>query len=334
MYNWIHRVWYENGRCGWLLLPLAAVYWLVSTLRSRLYAHGVLPTHAAEVPVIVVGNITAGGTGKTPTVIWLVQALRARGFNPGIVSRGYGGSKSGTSMRVDKDSDASVVGDEPVLLARRGQCPVAVDADRLRAASMLVEDGVDVIVADDGLQHRRLQRDFEICVVDGQRGFGNARLLPAGPLREAITRLTSVDAVLVNGGGMDIDAAIDFELTASDAVRLNGSLERPLANFSNTTVHAVAAIGNPGRFFESLRVQGMQVIEHALPDHTVLSRTALEFGDTFDVLMTEKDAVKLPASMPDRFWSVPVELSMESGDSAALMDRIESRLRECKGQNE
>ncbi|HNP65164.1 MAG TPA: tetraacyldisaccharide 4'-kinase, partial [Woeseiaceae bacterium] len=199
-HQWIQKVWYEGAWSGLVLLPLSWLYGLALLIRSALYRYGALRTFKAPAPVIVVGNITAGGTGKTPTVLWLVQELGARGFKPGIVSRGYGGSKSGTSMRVDADSDPAVVGDEPVLLARRAQCPVAVDADRVRAATMLVDDGVNVIVADDGLQHRRLARDYEICVVDGSRGLGNRRLLPAGPLRESARRLDHVDRVLVNGG--------------------------------------------------------------------------------------------------------------------------------------
>jgi len=326
-YKWIHRVWYEGAMSGLLLLPFSGLYYLLLWLRELLYRGGVLRTHKARVPVIVVGNITAGGTGKTPTVVWLVNRLRQLGFTPGVVSRGYGGSKSDTSMRVDADSDASVVGDEPVLIARRGQCPVSVDGDRVRAASMLVDDGVDVIVADDGLQHRRLQRDYEICVIDGSRGLGNGRLLPSGPLREPAKRLQSVDRLLVNGGAYD--GAVRFDLVASEAQRLNGSLTRPLPGFSDTTVHAVAAIGNPQRFFDLLRGFGIQVIEHSLPDHAVISADALDFGDSFDVFMTEKDAVKMGHKSPDKFWFVPVELVMDDGSASKLIDDIQSRLAPC-----
>ena len=326
-HRWIQKVWYEGAMSGLVLLPLSGLYWLIMAIRSLLYRYGALRSYRAPAPVIVVGNITAGGTGKTPTVLWLVQELRERGFTPGIVSRGYGGSKSGTSMRVDADSDPSVVGDEPVLLARRGQCPVAVDADRIRAATMLVEDGVDVIISDDGLQHQRLQRDFEICVVDGTRGLGNRRLLPAGPLRESIRRLDHVDRVLVNGGTRDT-AAYRFELIASEACRLNGSLTRPLAGFKDKTVHAVAAIGNPKRFFDTLREQGIQVIEHSFPDHQAIAKSELRFGDDFDVFMTEKDAVKLGRKHSDKYWFVPVDFAMESVRSISLMDQIVVRLQQ------
>lgn len=329
-YRWVHRVWYEGARSGWVLLPLSGLYWLVLKVRSLLYRSGIFRTQKAHVPVIVVGNITAGGTGKTPTVIWLVNELRANGHSPGIVSRGYGGSKSGSSMRVDIDSDAAVVGDEPVLLARRGRCPVAVDADRVRAAGMLVADGVDVIIADDGLQHLRLQRDFEICVIDGERGLGNRRLLPAGPLREGPERLGSVDQILINGAA-DIPDAIVFDLVANDASRLNGSLARPLQGFKDTTVHAVAGIGNPKRFFDLLRSYGIQVIEHSLKDHAAIYKADLDFGDNFDVFMTEKDAVKLGRDLSDKYWFVPVDLSMDAVKATELIDQIENCLQSCRG---
>lgn len=332
-HNWLQRVWYGGAKSGLILLPLSGLYWLLTSIRSLLYHYDVLETHAAPAPVVVVGNITAGGTGKTPTVLWLVEELRARGFSPGIVSRGYGGSRSGTSMRVDPDSDASVVGDEPVLLARRAQCPVAVDADRVRAAEMLVEDGVNVIIADDGLQHRRLQRNFEICVIDGTRGLGNRHLLPAGPLRESPRRLDHIDLVLMNGGERGTPA-YRFELVASDASRLNASLARPLSGFRGKTVHAVAGIGNPQRFFDLLREQGIQVIEHSFPDHAAIRISDLNFSDDFDVFMTEKDAVKLGRNLADKFWFVPVEFKMDADISAALIERIIVRLQHAGGEDD
>ena len=337
-YRWIHRVWYENARSGWVLLPLSGLYWFITTIRRFLYRAGVLKVRGVSVPVIVVGNITAGGTGKTPTVIWLARELRARGFSPGIVSRGYGGSKSNSPMRVDSDSDAQLVGDEPVLLARRSDCPVAVDANRVRAATMLVDEGVDIIIADDGLQHYRLGRDYEICVIDGARGLGNRWLLPAGPLRELPDRLEDVDQLLVNGAmrpSNDLSVAelnaVEFDLVATEACRLNGSLTRPIERFSGTTVHAVAGIGNPSRFFELLRELGIQVIEHSFADHAVLDVKELDFGDGFEVFMTEKDAVKLGRRISDKFWHVPVELQMDPVLALPLIEQIESRLRGGQG---
>ncbi len=324
-YKWIHRVWYASAAGGWVLLPLSGLYGLLLKLRQRLFQCGLFRTFKLPVPVIIVGNITAGGTGKTPTVIWLVDQLRTLGYAPGIVSRGYGGSKSGGPMRVDAASDPAVVGDEPVLLARRAQCPVVVDSDRAQAVAMLIEEGIDVVVADDGLQHLSLQRDFEICVLDGERGLGNRRLLPAGPLREPAGRLDTVDQVLVNGLAM-IPDAIAFELRATQACRLNGSLARSLQGFKDTTVHAVAGIGNPKRFFDLLRANGIQVIEHGFPDHAAISIEDLRFGDEFAVFMTEKDAVKLGTGVADKFWSVPVELAMGSEEANGLMARIDQCL--------
>ena len=334
-YRWVHRAWYQDHWSGWLLWPLSGLYWLIIVVRRFLYTSGILSAHRATVPVIIVGNITAGGTGKTPTVLWLVEELRARGFNPGIVSRGYGGSKANTSMRVEPATDPAVAGDEPVLLAQRGRCPVVVDPDRVRAAAMLVEDGVDVIVADDGLQHYRLERDYEICVIDGSRGLGNRRLLPSGPLRERARRLEDVEQVLVNGElrGSEYELttteqnAISFQLVASEACRLNGSLARPIERFSGTTVHGVAAIGNPKRFFDLLRLHDIQVIEHSYPDHAALTERDLEFGDDFEVFMTEKDAVKLGRQVKDKLWYIPVKLSMNPTDAGPLLEQIESRAR-------
>ena len=338
MYNWLHRIWYEGGSSYRLLLPLTGIYWLLVVLRRCLYQVGILGSQRAVAPVIVVGNITTGGTGKTPVTIWLASQLKAHGFSPGIVSRGYGGSKASTSMRVDIASDPAVVGDEPVLLARRSGCPVVVDKDRFRAAEMLVADGADVIIADDGLQHYRLARTYEICVIDGARGLGNRYLLPAGPLRETITRLNEVDQVLFNGPLKKSDAAlsvveqncIEFELRASQVSRLNGSLTQPIESFAGTTVHAVAAIGNPQRFFDLLRAQGMQVIEHAFPDHAAVSTRQIEFGDDFAVLMTEKDAVKLDSAVADKFWTVPVELTMDPVHSGPWLEQIMARLKTDK----
>jgi tetraacyldisaccharide 4'-kinase len=341
-YSWIHRAWY--GGHGWyrVLLPLSGIYWLLSALRRFLYGAGVLRTRRAKVPVIVVGNITAGGTGKTPVTVWLASSLAERGFSPGIVSRGYGGSKSGASMRVDVRSDPAVVGDEPVLIAMRSGCPVVVDADRARGAAMLVQDGADLVIADDGLQHYALARDYEICVVDGARGLGNGALLPAGPLREPVSRIAEVDQVLLNGRLRDrkesmptgLQNAIEFRLVATEARRLNGSLTRPLERFAGTTVHALAAIGNPARFFDMLRGYGMQVIEHAYADHAQLRPGELDFGDNFDILMTEKDAVKFPRQVADRFWYVPVDVEIESVIAAPWLEQIESRMRNEQTHND
>tara|TARA_R110002049_G_scaffold17590_4_gene68179 strand:- start:1099 stop:2130 length:1032 start_codon:yes stop_codon:yes gene_type:complete len=339
LYKWIHRVWYADAGPVWPLLPFSALYWALIRLRGWCYRIGLLRQQRMPVPVIVVGNITAGGTGKTPVTIWLASELKARGFRPGIVSRGYGGSHSASPMRVDAASDPSVVGDEPVLLARRSTCPVVVDRDRVRAAQMLVDDGANLIIADDGLQHLKLGRSYEICVIDGTRWLGNRRVLPGGPLREPASRLANVDQILVNGRCPEDcllaneQNALEFQLQATEVRRLNGSLVRPMQNFAEQTVHAVAAIGNPGRFFDSLRAQGMQVIEHPLADHAPLDIEALNFADNFDILMTEKDAVKLGTQVADRFWFVPVELQMDASLAGPWLEQIESRMKKELSQS-
>lgn len=336
--EWIQRTWYQGGSGYLVLLPLSGIYWLLIGLRRLLYFSGVRKAKAVDAPVIVVGNITAGGTGKTPVSIWLATSLRERGFRPGIVSRGYGGSKSASPMRVDPASDPAIVGDEPVLLAKRSGCPVAVDSNRVRAAEMLIDDGVDLIIADDGLQHRRLVRSYEICVIDGTRWLGNRFVLPAGPLRETASRLSNVDQILVNGKLREQaettteQNAIEFGLTATEVCRLNGSLVRPIERFANTTVHAVAAIGNPKRFFEMLRGHGLQVIEHAFPDHAVIDVASLKFNDDFEILMTEKDAVKIGTRAHDRLWYVPVELRMDPVLAGPWLEQIVSRMRDELGQ--
>ncbi len=340
LYQWIHRVWYEGGPAYWALLPLSGLYWLIIKLRRLLYVCGVLHSKNVGVPVIVVGNITAGGTGKTPVSIWLARSLAERGFTPGIISRGYGGSKSSSPMRVDAASDPAVVGDEPVLLAKRSGCPVAVDSDRVRAAGMLVDDGVDLIISDDGLQHCRLERSYEICVIDGTRWLGNRLILPAGPLRETPSRLAQVDQILVNGRLRDESEttteqnAIEFGLVASEVCRLNGSLTRPIDRFADSTVHGVAAIGNPRRFFDLLRAHGMQVIEHAYRDHAAIDTAILHFDDEFEILMTEKDAVKIGNRIGDRFWYVPVNLDMDPVLAGPWLEQIESRMKDEQNRND
>lgn len=336
VYQWLQRVWYQGGTGYWFLLPLSGIYWLIISVRGLMYGAGVLKKKRLEVPVIVVGNLTAGGTGKTPVSVWLAKEFTQRGFAPGIVSRGYGGSKSSSPMRVDAASDPEVVGDEPVLLAKRSACPVAVDRNRVRAAQMLAESGVDLIIADDGLQHLRLARDYEICVLDGNRWLGNHLLLPAGPLRETKSRLDSVDQILVNGelGEQGMTAkeqnAISFDLLAVEVCRLNGSLTRAIDRFDATTVHAVAAIGNPARFFDMLRKHGMDVIEHEYPDHAQIHLDALNFDDDLQILMTEKDAVKFGTRVDDRFWYVPVDINMDAALAGPWLEQMESRMRSEK----
>lgn len=314
----LQQRWYDEGPPPWWTLPVAGLYGGVTGLRHLLYRCGVLRAQRLPVPVAVVGNLTVGGTGKTPLVIALVEALRGRGLNPGVVSRGYGGSVR-SPILLDASSDPAIVGDEPALIALRTSVPIAVGADRVGAARLLVDAGVDVIIADDGLQHYALARDIEICVVDGARGFGNGWLLPAGPLRESRSRLREVDFEVYNVGeagmcatrapqpGAESTAAgIEMRLRVDAARNLRTGERRPLAQFAATRVHAVAGIGYPARFFESLRRQGLDPVEHAFADHHRHVPADLAFEDGLPVLMTEKDAVKCRTFAQDGWWRVPV----------------------------
>jgi tetraacyldisaccharide 4'-kinase len=317
----IQRRWYRSAPTSLVLRGLSRVYGAAMHWRRERYMQGRIPGVRLPVPVIVVGNITAGGTGKTPLTIALVEALRERGWHPGVVSRGYGGQRRVPELLNDTP-DPQEVGDEPCLIRGRTGALVAVGRERPEAAQLLVEAGVDVVIADDGLQHYRLLRDVEICVIDGTRRFGNGWLLPAGPLREPVERLQSVDFRVCNGGVVR-HGEVPMRLLGDTAHALMGPVA-PLALSSlvGRTVHAVAAIGNPSRFFESLRVQRIDVIEHPFPDHHAFSARDLDFGDKLPVLMTAKDAVKC-RYFPRRNWySVPVRAELPDTFFAELNERL------------
>jgi tetraacyldisaccharide 4'-kinase len=330
------ELWYSEPARPSLLQPLAWAYGAALGLRRRAYCSGWLRTHSAGKPVVVVGNLTVGGTGKTPLTIWLARELSARGLRVGIVSRGYGGTGSTSPRLVDAQGQWRDFGDEALILARRSGCPTVVAVDRVAAARTLAARGVDVIVADDGLQHLRLARDCEIVVIDGARGFGNGRLLPAGPLREGPGRLARADAVVVNGTAgqvslappMPAGTAFAMVLRATEAVRLDGlEAPRPIASFRGERVHAVAGVGNPARFFATLRGFGLTLIEHPFPDHHPFAAAELAFGDELPVLMTEKDAVKCAAFANPRLWYVPVAAQLPAGDAHELIERVLARVR-------
>jgi len=328
------ELWYREHAARSLLQPLGWLYGGLVALRRRAYASGWARSAGAGRPVVVVGNLTVGGTGKTPLTIWLARALRAAGLRVGIVARGYGSRNDGAPRRVALDSPWQEVGDEPLILARRSACPTVVGVDRLAAARLLAADGVDVILADDGLQHLRLARDCEIVVIDGARGIGNGRLLPAGPLREPATRLREVDAVVVNGAVTHGSLAallpgvvLGMQLEATEVLSLDERSRRPLASFNVQRVHAVAGIGNPQRFFSELRAHGLEVIEHAFPDHHRLTAAQVAFADALPVLMTEKDAVKCRSFANPRLWYVPVTAQLTRRDAQELLARVLAKVR-------
>ncbi|MGB5830379.1 MAG: tetraacyldisaccharide 4'-kinase [Thiohalocapsa sp.] len=301
-----------------LLAPLGWVYCGLSTLRCYAYRVGWFKSTSADVPVIVVGNLTVGGTGKTPLVLWLAARLHARGLRPGVAMRGHGASPRDNTALVPADGDPFEFGDEPVLLAARSGCPVVIGRDRVAAARRLaVEHRCDVIVTDDGLQHYRLRRDWEILVVDGMRQFGNGRCLPAGPLREHRRRARRADLCIVNGGADE--QPMRMRLVPRDAVNLyDAAQRRPLDTFADECVTAVAGIGNPKRFFSMLRAHGLRVRERAFPDHHSYSAVDLARLPEGSVLMTEKDAVKCRAWATAEHWYLPVQAQPDEAFEVAF----------------
>lgn len=295
MVSGLDRHWYRLSWVSVLLAPLAAVFALVVAGRRALYRSGLLATRRFPVPLVVVGNLTVGGTGKTPLVIWLVEHLESQGHRPGVVARGYGGAARHWPQQVRGDSDPMIVGDEAVILAGRTGRPVCVAPDRAAAVEALLKHhDCDVVISDDGLQHYGMSRDIEIVVVDGERRFGNGLPLPAGPLREPRSRLKRADLVVYNGGVQrGDDGEYTMRMRAPKLVSLSeGGGELALEDLRGQRVHAVAGIGNPRRFFDLLRRFGLNVIEHAYPDHHRFRPEEIRFDDDLPVIMTEKDAVK------------------------------------------
>jgi tetraacyldisaccharide 4'-kinase len=325
-HRWLERVWYAGAASGAWLVPFGWLFAALAALRRALYRSGMLPSFGVGIPVVVVGNLTVGGTGKTPLVIWLVEELARRGLRPGVVTRGHGGSTRRPTI-VATSMSAADCGDEPLLIALRTRRTVVVARDRVAGARLLAECGADVVIADDGLQHYRLRRNCEIVVIDGERRFGNGRLLPAGPLREPLARLATVDAVAVNGGAAKA-GELPMRLVSGRVRSLTDGGERALDSFAGGKVHAVAAIGNPRRFFDGLRRAGLTLIEHAFADHHAFRAADLEFAEAGPVLMTEKDAVKCRAFAREGWWAVPVSAHFEPPAAQALIDRVLARIRE------
>lgn len=312
------EAWYRKSSLWvWLLWPLSLLYRLVTLLRRGLFMIGLKRTRRFPVPVIVVGNIAVGGTGKTPLTLALIERLRAAGFRPGVVSRGYGGRSAVYPVRVGADSSATMVGDEPLLLALRSGAPVVVDPVRPRAVErLLAETDVDVVLSDDGLQHYALARDIEICVVDGKRGLGNGHLLPMGPLREPESRLNTIEYLVGNGGTGGLHGAVTMHLHA-DAWQAVGEAGEPPA--PGAKIRALAGIGNPQRFFDMLRAQGFEVVPQAFPDHHAYTAADLTFAEALPLVMTEKDAVKCRALGLRNAWYVPVTAQLPEQFFEALI---------------
>lgn len=320
--RWLQQRWYRPQPPPLALRPLAALYGLIADHRRRQQegARGKLP-----LPLIVVGNISLGGTGKTPLVLWLLGQLRALGYRPGVISRGYGGRAPAYPYAVGPQADPALAGDEPVLIAARSGVPVVVAPDRLAAARYLIDRGeVDVLVADDGLQHYRLPRNLEICVVDGARGLGNGWRLPAGPLRESAQRLDQVALVVANGGGFHAPhtPTITMHLVADSVAPLAGGTAFPLDQLRGRRVHAIAGIGHPQRFFDLLTAHGLDPLGHAFADHHRFTRADLAFGDGLPLLMTEKDAVKCRPFAQAHHHVVPVTARIDPTATAYVQQLL------------
>jgi len=334
----LQSIWYRPGPLqrvtAWLLWPLSLVFASAVSLRRVLFSAGLLRSKRVACPVIVVGNITAGGTGKTPFVIWLARQLHERGLSVAIITRGYGGNATQWPQVVTGASDPNNVGDEAVLLALRTQAVVVAGPDRIASANRALTLGANVVISDDGLQHYRLQRDAEIALFDSERGVGNGMYLPAGPLREGLSRLRDVSLIVSHRRGLPtrdrlpVANAVQIVSELGAARSLIGAIERPLSSFSGQVVHAIAGIGNPKAFFDALQLAGLQVQARALPDHAAIVAADIEFGDDLPVLMTEKDAVKCRAFADARCWSVELAIAMPAEVSKRILQVVETAIRQ------
>ncbi|WJV55580.1 tetraacyldisaccharide 4'-kinase [Prodigiosinella aquatilis] len=324
----IERIWSGQSRLYWLLIPLSVLFGLISGFIRLSYRLGWRRAWRAPLPVVVVGNLTAGGNGKTPVVIWLVEQLQRRGYRVGVVSRGYGGKVDHYPLVVSDTVTTAQAGDEPILIYQRTGAPVAVAPKRCEAvAALLAQHSLDVIITDDGLQHYALARDMELVVVDGVRRFGNGWWLPAGPMRERAWRLKTVDAVIVNGGEASA-GEIAMHLTASEAVNLVSGERRSVTDFPAWV--AMAGIGHPPRFFTTLREKGATLCrEVAFADHQSYQPehlSALTDNQSQPLIMTEKDAVKCRHFAQTNWWYLPVDAVLSEVPAAALLSRLEQLL--------
>jgi len=329
MANWLQKQWFKFTFWHILLMPLSWIFGIVTTVRKWLYKNGWLKSVRLSVPVIVIGNINVGGTGKTPLVIWLAEQLQLAGYKPGIISRGYGGNAKQVT-EVMAFSNPFEVGDEPVLIAARTSCPVFVSANRVEAGQTLLATypTCNIIISDDGLQHYRLQRDVEIVVYDSAKGFGNGALLPAGPLRESKNRLKTVDAVVSNGSVVNNELLlavkpIEMQLESTAFYNaLDNRIKSDVQTFLHQKVLAIAGIGNPGRFFNQLRLLGLDFQSRAYSDHHAFKVEDFEGVEADIVVMTEKDAVKCRSFARPNFWVLPVNAVIKNDLLAIILNKL------------
>ena len=305
----LQRVWKTRNPAALALWPLGMVYCAIVEIRRLAYQTNVLKAAKYDQPVIVVGNLTVGGTGKTPFVIWLAKFLKAKGLKPGVVSRGYGRKDADATILVEGNSNALNAGDEPVLIARRAECPVAVSSKRSEAIDLLLaSNDCNIFISDDGLQHLALQADLEICLIDGNEQFGNRFCLPAGPLRERTARLNSVDFIVINGQG---DAEYSVNSQIGSAINLvNRTTTCSITSFREQQVNVVAGIRNPDRFEKLLNDSGIQCTPYWFPDHHLFNESDFNNFDKPDIplLMTEKDAVKCEKFAHPNWWEIALDI--------------------------
>lgn len=313
------KFWNSKNILSCCLFPISCLYQCVALL-CRFYK--IKNQVNLNVPIIIVGNVSVGGTGKTPLVIWLAQLLKQHGYKPGIISRGYKGKVQYYPYFVTANSDPRLVGDEALLLARHAECPVMIDPKRVRAVQkLLATTDCNIIISDDGLQHYALKRDIEIAVIDGERRLGNGFCLPAGPLRESAGRLKEVDFVVCNGKAQNNE--FEMQLAASEFAQVNDSNNKVTPDFfSNKNLHAVAAIGNPQRFFKSLCALGLNFTEHSFADHYAFQATDFNFGKDALIIMTEKDAVKCETFANENYWYLPVAARLPKNLAETILKKV------------
>lgn len=324
--QWVLKIWYGTSWLATAFSPLALIFRGIVTLRRYLYRAGLFKSHRLSVPVIIIGNITVGGTGKTPLLVAIANFLLEQGFRPGIISRGYGGISKTWPLWVDENTPVEQIGDEAALLARRVKCPLVVGPKRIDAARLLLrQSACDVILSDDGLQHYALQRDIEIAVIDGERRYGNGWCLPTGPLREPVDRLSSVDFVVVNGEKLNVHE-FAMQIKGEFAVNLRTGERKGLQQFAGSKCMALAGIGNPKRFFDLLAAADIFCEQYPFPDHYVFGEKDIHFLGDAPILMTEKDAVKCFDIATNRHWYIPIEAELEFGFAEKLLALLNSKM--------
>lgn len=327
MQQFVQTQWQKKGAWAWLMSPLGLLVCMFAGLKRLAYRRGWLKQTPINVPVIVVGNLTVGGSGKSPLVAYIANLLGGNGYRPGIICRGYKGKAVSWPQKVNSGSDPNLVGDESVMLAQQTNYPVMVGPDRVQSArALLGEADCDVIISDDGFQHLKLARDIDIIVIDNTRGLGNRWCLPAGPLREGASTLKVADMLVYHHQSTNQKTTkkrYEMRLRTGEILALNGSPLKKLDVLKKTTLHAIAGIGHPKRFFNSLREQGFTIIEHAFADHHQYEKNHLEFNDEYAIITTEKDAIKLAVlKLEKTIWVLPVQAILGPAFDSDLLAKL------------